>query len=179
MRSSAVQDLVVPTPGLWAVDSDASTVAFSVRHIGAATVRGRFERLEGWLDIGRDGTGAAGGWVDVASIDTGIALRDRALRSRGCFDAARHPRIAFDARATAGRDGFAVDGELTVTGCHRPLELRGGARAAKSGELSLVVTGQISRRDFRLDWSNLLNGGVAIVADRVAIRLDLTLRLRP
>ena len=179
MRSSAMQDLVVPTPGLWAVDADASTVAFSVRHIGAATVRGRFERFEGWLDIGRDGTAAAGGWVDVASIDTGIALRDRALRSWGCFDAARHPRAAFEARAAAGRDEFAVDGELTIMGRRRPLELRGDARTARSRQLSLIVTGQISRRDFRLDWSNLLNGGVAIVSDRVSIRLDLTLRLRP
>ena len=64
-------------------------------------------------------------------------------------------------------------------GRRRPLELRGDARTARSRQLSLIVTGQISRRDFRLDWSNLLNGGVAIVSDRVSIRLDLTLRLRP
>src|SRR6218665_1926773 len=90
MRSAIPQDVVVPAPGLWKVDSSASGVAFSIRHAGVATVHGRFREFDGWLDVGPDGTGAAGGRVAVASIDTGVALRDRALRSRGCFDAARH-----------------------------------------------------------------------------------------
>ncbi len=49
---------VVPT-GTWTVDPAHSTVAFAVKHMGIATVRGEFKEFEGTLEVGEDLASAA------------------------------------------------------------------------------------------------------------------------
>ena len=48
---STSKSTLVPT-GTWSVDPIHSTVGFSVKHLGIATVRGKFEDFEGTLEIG-------------------------------------------------------------------------------------------------------------------------------
>jgi len=43
----------IPT-GTWATDPVHSTIGFSVKHLGIATVRGKFDEFEGRLEIGED-----------------------------------------------------------------------------------------------------------------------------
>jgi len=56
--------------------------------------------------------------VDVASIDTGIPLRNDHMRSAGWLDAEKHPTIKFVATKVkaAGKDQYTVTGKLTVKG---------------------------------------------------------------
>ena len=44
---------IVPT-GTWAADTAHSSIGFSVKHLGIATVRGSFGEFEGTLEIGDD-----------------------------------------------------------------------------------------------------------------------------
>ena len=48
---STAQTTLVPA-GTWTVDPVHSTVGFSVKHLGIATVRGKFDQFEGTLEIG-------------------------------------------------------------------------------------------------------------------------------
>lgn len=164
-----------PGPGTWVVDPSASTVAFSIRHLAVATVHGRFARFGGRLDIDDGGRGRVHGHVNVASVETGVELRDRRLRSDGCFDAERHPAMTFAGELDLLARGFVVGGDLTIKGRTRRVDLDGGVTAADAERLSISVGGEISRREFGLHWSDLLEGGVAVVGDRVSVVLDLRL----
>ena len=48
---STSKSTIVPA-GTWSVDPIHSTVGFSVKHLGIATVRGKFEDFAGTLEIG-------------------------------------------------------------------------------------------------------------------------------
>src|SRR3954469_9498285 len=87
---------VVPT-GTWRVDPAHSSVQFAVKHMGIATVRGKFTRFEGTLEVGEDlGSSRAYGKVDAASIDTDEPDRDAHLRSADFFDVDHYPEITFE-----------------------------------------------------------------------------------
>jgi polyisoprenoid-binding protein YceI len=162
--------------GLWVVDAEASTVGFAIRHL-AATVHGRFGEFEGSVEI--DGGGRAGGRVAVASLDTGMAARDRHLLAADCFDAERHPRIGFDGELVAIVPEVEVRGDLTIMGRTRPLALTGAIPDLEADRVRLDLRGVVRRREVGLQWGALFHAGLPIVADAVSIRLDVTLQRRP
>lgn len=100
---------------VWQLDSTHSQVGFAVRHMMISTVRGRFQKYSGSIDIDEQdlSRSSAAGEIEVASIDTGAAQRDEHLRSADFFDVADHPAIvyktkiipaALDANGPAGND---------------------------------------------------------------------------
>jgi hypothetical protein len=81
----------VPT-GTWHVDPAHSSIAFEIKHMMIATVRGRFNEFEGTIIAAEDiADSRAFGKVKAASIDTGQPDRDAHLRSADFFDAERYP----------------------------------------------------------------------------------------
>ena len=48
---STAKSTLVPA-GTWTVDPAHSTVGFAVKHLGIATVRGKFDEFQGTLEIG-------------------------------------------------------------------------------------------------------------------------------
>lgn len=112
MSSATGIATLVPT-GTWAVDPAHSKFAFSVKHMGIATVRGEFTEYEGTLEMPEDLSSAkVHGKVNVASVNTSEEQRDGHLRSPDFFDAEQFPTIAF--RSTGLRrsgSDFDVDGE--------------------------------------------------------------------
>jgi polyisoprenoid-binding protein YceI len=53
MSTTASNPTVIPA-GTWSVDQAHSTIGFAVKHMGIATVRGKFNDFEGTLEIGED-----------------------------------------------------------------------------------------------------------------------------
>jgi hypothetical protein len=60
--------------GVWRIDHSLSTVCL-VRHLGVATVHGRFSSFAGRIDVTNAGL-RVDGIVDVASVNTGNGIRD-------------------------------------------------------------------------------------------------------
>ncbi|CAN5156955.1 hypothetical protein BH20ACT16_BH20ACT16_11780 [soil metagenome] len=82
---------IAPT-GTWTVDASHSKVAFAVKHLGIATVRGEFGKFEGTFEIGDDlSSSRAYGVVKTTSIDTNDKARDEHLRAPDFFEAESHP----------------------------------------------------------------------------------------
>ena len=159
-------------PGLWRVDRSRSTVGFRVRHFGVAAVRGQFDSFACRVLAG-DGELRVEGRVDVASVQTGNAIRDRRLRSE-FFDTESHPAISLLANADA--HGGRVLGELTIRGVSRPVELELTVDADQDEVMRLRAGGTIRRSDFGLEWEALREAGRLLVADEVRLLADVVLR---
>src|ERR1051325_7837970 len=82
--------------GTWNIDPSHSSVGFSVKHMGIATVRGQFANFEGALESDGENVSVTGA-VDAASIDTHNEQRDQHLVSPDFFEVEKHPRITFSA----------------------------------------------------------------------------------
>jgi polyisoprenoid-binding protein YceI len=111
-------------PARWAVDSEKSSVEFAVKTFwGLTTVRGRFERFDGWYDAGPDHQSIEL-TIDAESLNTGNGKRDEHLRSADFFHIADHPRVRFTSThvRSAGDGLLHVEGGLEAAGIVVPLE---------------------------------------------------------
>jgi polyisoprenoid-binding protein YceI len=136
----------------WRLDGSRSTVAFEVPHLwGLGTVRGRFMRYEGTLDLrARPQITLI---VDAASLTTGHARRDRRLRSPDFLDAVRHPRITFASRSVReGGDHLEVEGVLSARGARIEVELD-LTPAIVAGEPAIVADTFVMHRGLGITWN--------------------------
>jgi polyisoprenoid-binding protein YceI len=160
---------------VWRVDRSRSTVGFLIRHMGVATVRGRFSSFTGRIDVTDAGL-RADGIVDVASVDTGDGIRDGRLRAE-FFEAERFPAMTFRAeRAVPTPKGrWLLGGDLTIRGVARPVALLARAEPLDDHTVRVCADGKIRRTDFGLDWDALRQAGRLLVADHVRLTADVVL----
>src|SRR5215211_794552 len=124
---SSTQTTSIPgyVAGTWAIDPVHSGVGFTVRHMMVSKVRGRFAGFEGQFVTGEnplDSSVTAS--VDLSSIDTGNADRDNHIRSADFFDVDHHQAMTYRSTGVRPhRDGYVLDGELTVKGITKPMTL--------------------------------------------------------
>jgi len=160
------------TPPQWTVDATSSSVELGVRHL-LTIVRGRFERfsIDLSLDTTRWALSSVSAMIDVASIDTGLALRDDHLRE--LFDVKRCPYATFKSRSV-DRDGSVlhVGGDLTLRGRTRSIEVRAVVASISERRAVIDASFHLSREAFGVCWSAPveLTSGVADVVD-VSLRV--------
>jgi polyisoprenoid-binding protein YceI len=166
----------------WALDTAHSGIAFSVRHMVVAKVRGRFASWSGNVEI--DEADLARSRVEVeidaSSIDTGVAQRDQHLRSKDFLDVEQFPTLRFQSKRIENVRGDRLDviGDLTLHGVTREVTLaveRGGQAKDPWGNrrAGFSATTSILRSDFGLTWNQALETGGVLVADRIDIELDV------
>jgi polyisoprenoid-binding protein YceI len=179
--SATATPTVVPT-GTWTVDRAHSKVAFAVKHMGIATVRGEFGEFEGTLEISDDLASAkAYGTVKTTSVDTNQPQRDEHLRSPDFFDATSHAEIRFNSTQIelADEDTYRITGDLTLHGVTNQVvlnaEVQGPEIDPQTGNerVGLEVTGQLSRGDYGMEFNMALGSGNMLVADKVKLALDI------
>lgn len=114
--------------GRWRIDPARSRVEFRTPTLwGLATVKGRFDRYDGSLDLQR--SPAIELVIDAASLSTKNSFRDRHLGSADFFDVEDHPQVRFVSdTATLDGDTLKVRGRLYAAGSSLPLELEAGLR---------------------------------------------------
>jgi polyisoprenoid-binding protein YceI len=175
--------LVLPlAPGRWALDTNHSSVGFTIRHLGVSKVRGRFQRFDVDVVVGEDlaGTSVTAS-VDLASIDTGNSDRDAHVRSADLLDVERRPTMEF--RSTSIRPdgaGWTIDGELTIGAVTRPQRLAvelGGVEEFPGGQrhAGFEASGELRRKDFGIDIA--MPPGVSAVALGDVVKIDLDIQL--
>lgn len=169
----------VPT-GTYSVDPAHSNVGFEVRHMGIATVRGSFKKFTGTL-IAEDGKLDVNGEVETGSIETGDENRDAHLLSPEFFDADQFPQLTLTSTSTGpdADDKIKLSGEITLHGVTKPIELSGefGESAEDpwgNKRVGFEVAGEIDRREFGLDWNQVLPNGNLLVANTVKIILGVS-----
>jgi polyisoprenoid-binding protein YceI len=168
----------------WSIDPNHSTAQFTVRHLGISNVSGNFTKVTGTValndnDITQSLVNAT---IDVNSVDTRVADRDKDLRSPNFFDAEKYPTIEFKSKRILNNGGkLQLVGDLTLHGITREviLDVDGPTPELSDpwGNLrrGFSATTTINRKDFGVVWNNTLKTGEAVVGDTVRIQIDLEL----
>src|SRR5690554_7203201 len=119
------------------LDTIHSSIEFSVRHMGLATVRGRFEDFTVDAEVNEQGEPTrVKAVIDAASINTGTADRDAHLRSADFFDVENYPSITFESTAIERRgDKYVIEGDHTMRGVTKPASFEAERSEEHTSEL--------------------------------------------
>lgn len=141
-----------------------ASVNFKIQHLGYSWLTGRFDKLEGTFNYDSQNIekSSIDMKVDVSSINSNHAERDKHLRSNDFLNTDKFPEATFKSTSvTKIEDGkFAVNGLFTLHGISKEVNIIvekigegkdpwGGERAGFSGKLKILLS------DFGIDSSKL------------------------
>lgn len=167
------------TPGTWAIDPVHSTVGFSVRHLMVSKVRGTFDEFSGTITVAEDGTPSVEAEISVGSINTKNEQRDGHIKSADFFDVEQFPKATFKSTAVRAKGSdFVLAGDFTLHGVTREIELNlevGGVNPGmgQGPVAGFEATTVLNRKDFDISLDMPLEGGGAVVGDKITITLEI------
>ncbi len=124
--------LVLPTQALaekYVIDTEGSHafILFRIQHLGYSWLSGRFNTFNGSFEYDENNPDKASVQVeiDVASIDSNHAERDKHLRSDEFLDVSKYPKASFVSTSFKDNgDGTAVlKGDFTLRGVTKPVTI--------------------------------------------------------
>jgi polyisoprenoid-binding protein YceI len=183
--SRTVGGAVLPSPGTWEIDPGHTDLAFVGRHFMVTQVRGRFTGVTGAVVVAeRMADSRVEVTIDMASVESGSAVRDEHLRSAELFDVASYPTATFRSTYVDWRGSHGiVTGDLTIHGVTRqvPLEVffEGYVRDPWGGDRGVwSARAKVNREEFGMTWNVALEAGGLLVSKDVTIEIDLETVLR-
>lgn len=166
----------------YSIDPAHSEIAFTVRHMMFAKVRGQFKEWNAELAYDPSDPTRSSVKVEIAtaSIDTREAQRDAHLRSADFFESQAHPKMTFVSKRVArrGDGGYELAGDLTIRGVTHEVTLAvesTGAGKDPWGQARLGFAAKVSilRSDWGLRWNQALEAGGVLVSDKVDLEIEV------
>lgn len=180
----ADETLTVPSPGLYEIDADHSSVRFVARHIALSRVYGQFREFVGQIRIEPVFEEShAEVLIDAASVWTNNPTRDTHLRSPDFLDVERFPKLHFTSHrfTRSGGSRWSIDGELTLHGMTSDVQLDTtylGMQEWNGMRAGCRATAQLHREHFTVNWQQMLSRGVPVVGSTIDISLDIQAALQ-
>jgi polyisoprenoid-binding protein YceI len=187
-RRGSTTTIQVPgyIPGTYDIDPVHTDVSFTVRHMMVSKVRGKFHGVTGAIVLTEPPEGSSvEADIDLSTIDTGNQQRDDHMRSADFFEVERFPKMTFRSTSVQVKDDdeLVVRGDLTLKGITRPVDLAlevngftkdpyGGTRAGFSASTT------INRKDFGVTIDMPMDGGGAVVGDKIQVNIEIEAVLR-
>ncbi|MBC7863697.1 MAG: YceI family protein [Bacteroidia bacterium] len=169
----------------WSIDQAHSEIAFKVRHLMIAHVKGTFKTFDANIyTTSKDFTTAEIDlWIDAASITTGDAKRDEHLQGADFFDVQNHKQITFTASSISKENedsNHDLWGDLTIKGITKKVKFTvqfGGILNDPWGneKAGFSVSGKINRKDWGLAWNTAMEKGGLLVGEDVTISCEVEL----
>lgn len=161
-------------------NSKRTEVRFSYM-MGLATQRGRFSRVEGFLEYDERAPHKSQVFAKIAtaSVETGQPIVDNELKGRNFFNAKAAPALTFKSRSVkpTAADTAEIVGDMTVNGVTKPVTLEVTLTAYdepalkySAGSKRFVGKTTISRSAFRMD------SYADMVGDEIGIEIDAIVR---
>ena len=170
LAAAALCYAAVALPSDYAIADDYA-VRFETR-----AAEGTFSGLTGTVRFDPEALGASllDVTVDVSTISTGNETKDGHARGEAWFDAATYPTIGFRSTAFAKTpDGYVVEGQLTMRGVTRAVELPFAFEPDAAGGGGTFRGGlTVDRGDYGIEGSF----GQFVVGDEVAVELVVPVR---
>jgi len=164
------------------VDKQHSEATFQVRHL-VSRVSGKFDDFAGAISIDQANPPASSVefTIKTPSFNTGVADRDKHLRSADFFEVEKYPEITFKStsiKASSRKDVYDVTGTFTLHGVTKTITLpveflgfvkdpRGNQRAGFSAKTTL------NRKDYGMVWNRALDSGGTLLSDDVDIAVNI------
>jgi polyisoprenoid-binding protein YceI len=163
----------------WQIDPAHSSAQFAVKHLAISTVRGAFTSVKGSVqfddkDITKSTVDVT---IDVNSVDTRVAARDKDLRSDHFFDADHFPTITFKSKRVeqVAPGKLKITGDLTIRGTTKEvvLDVDGPTAPIKdpwgNQRIGVNASAKITRQDFGITY------GPGMIGDEISITIDAEL----
>ena len=160
----------------WQIDPAHSSAQFAVKHLAISTVRGAFTSVKGAIQLDdKDITkSTVDVTIDVNSVDTRVAARDKDLRSDHFFDVEHFPTITFKSKKVeqVAPGKLKVIGDLTIHGVTKEvaLDVDGPSAPIKdpwgNQRVGISASSKITRQDFGITY------GPGMIGDEVSITID-------
>lgn len=170
----------------WVIDPSHSEISFKIKHLMISNVKGQFKQFEASIYTTGDDFMSAeiDCWIDISSVDTNDAGRDKHLLSADFFDVENHPQISFISNTVeiVDKDGsYELWGELTIKGIAKKIKLDvefGGIVKDPWGNEKAVFTinGKVNRKDWGLNWNTALETGGILVGETVNVSCEIQLK---
>ena len=164
------------------VDKNHSEATFQVRHL-VSRVSGKFDDFAGAISVdeANPSVSSVEFTIKTPSIDTGVADRDKHLRSADFFEVEKYPEITFKStsiKATSRKNVYDVTGNFTMHGVTKTITLpveflgfikdpRGNTRAGFSAHTV------INRKDYGIVWNRALDSGSTLLSDDVDVNVNI------
>ena len=159
--------------GTWILDPVHSTIGFELPYL-AGTFRGHFTDVDAKLSAD-----SLSGSARVASVDVKDENLAAHLQSPEFFDVERHPELTF-ASTSIERSGdeLSVDGEITIRGTTKPVELLGTIAgpitdAFRNERVNVKLETTVDRTAFGLNWNMTLPNGQPALQHEVKLVAEL------
>lgn len=111
----------------YAIEPTHTFAYFEIQHLGTSTIRVRFDRKEGTVQLDRTAkTGRVEVTVDTSSVNSGVAPFDGHLKSADLLNVAAHPsaKLVADKFTFTGDKVTEIAGTLTFMGKTNPITLK-------------------------------------------------------
>lgn len=164
------------------IDPVHSSVQFRIQHLYSTFV-GRFDRFEGTIsgDTEKPDTLKVSASVDVTSIDTANADREKHLRSPDFFDTDKNPVATFVSTGTVlakKENSGSVTGKLTIRGITKEVTFTGqflghGADPKGVSHAGFHASSTINRVDYGVAFASSPMNGITLLGSDVELILDL------
>jgi polyisoprenoid-binding protein YceI len=178
----AVDGRELPEVGTWAIDQSHTSVEFVGRHLMVSKVRGRFEGVEGTVQIAeRPEDSSVEVKIALDSVSTGDEKRDAHLRSADFFDVEKHPHMTFrSTKVEADGDDWKVTGDLTIKGETHPvvldLEFAGVQTTPwNTTAAGFDATAELDREQWGINFNQVLESGGLLVGKKIKIEISAEL----
>lgn len=168
----------------WKFDKSHSNVRFAVAHMVVSEVEGTFGVFDGNVEtVGEDFTKSKIDFtIDINSIDTQNADRDKHLKNADFFDTEKYPSIVFKSKSMKKTSDkkFELKGDLTMHGITKAVVLDvkyGGAIIDPYGNfrVGFKITGEIDRTEWGLKYNSVLDAGGLSIGNEVEIVSNIEL----
>ncbi len=169
----------------WVIDPSHTDIGFKIKHLMISNIKGKFNDYDASIYTTGDDfmTAEVDCWIDVASVDTNDAERDKHLKSADFFDVEKFPQISFIKNTVENVDAdgsYELWGDLTIKGIAKRIKLDvefGGIVKDPWGNEKAVFTvnGKVNRKDWGLNWNAALDTGGILVGEEVRISCEIQL----
>ncbi len=174
--------------GAYNFDKAHSSIGFRVKHMGLVDVPGYFRDFTGTVNYdAKDTTKSTVEFTaQTTSVDTGVAPRDKHLRSVDFFEVEKFAEMTFKStKVTKKGKGLIITGDLTMKGITKsisfPFSVVGFVKDAKSGATRMGATAEtvINRRDFGVNYGGNLPNGAQVLSDNITVILNIEANMSP
>ncbi|BCJ43660.1 hypothetical protein GCM10010168_40310 [Actinoplanes ianthinogenes] len=174
------EGLQFPAAGTYELDAAHKRVGFVAKHLMVSKVRGQFAEASATITVAENPLeSSVVASIKTASVETGQVDRDNHLRTGDFFEAEKYPTIEYRSTGIKSHAGaeFVLDGELTIKGVTKPVELVvefEGAATSPYGQHVFGFTAhtEIDREDWGLTWNVALEGGGVLVGKKIKIEIE-------